>query len=267
MKNEMIDMINEYGIDATAKMLAEYINQKIVSEDVAVQFVLEELEAASQGNDVAKLFATSSGFDEDDYMGAMHNSFAEVDGPNGPQQEISKLCGMLYPDRDLMVELRVKVVDNIMKEWKLGKYSAVNNNLRLIDVVRKKHNLEYGVFANVNNDLNDSIRPDHNVMILMAYGYARRTAAAGLYLQGVFNRKNYMQASNTFRSLQLQTGQSIEFQEEAALQAVELLLSYSTRLTRNMINKITMAVELDQVQSAYDGNMYFDFEKVLDFFE
>lgn len=263
----MIEMIDEYGIDATAKMLAEYLNQKIPSEDVAIQFVLEELEAASQGNETAKLFATSSGFDEDDYIGAIRHSFEEVDGSDGPQQELLNLCMMLYPNQDLTVEFRIKVVDIIMKEWKLGKYSAVNNNLRLIDVVKKRNNLDDGIFANINNDLNESITQDHNVMILMAYGYARRTAAAGLYLQGVFNRENYMQASNIFRSLQLQTGQSVEFQEEAASQAAELLLSYSTRLTRNIINKITMVAELNQVQSAYEGNIYFDFEKVLDFFE
>lgn len=263
----MTEAIDAYGVDVTAKMLAEYVNQKIKSEDVAIQFVLEELEAASQGNEMAKLFASSSGFDKDDYIGAMHNSFEEVDGPNGPQQEILNLCMMLYPNQNLMAELRIKTVDNIMKEWKLGKYSAINDEMRLIDIVEKKNNLDDGIFANINNDLNESITQDHNIMILMAYGYARRTAAAGLYLQGVFNRENYMQASKIFKSLQLQTGQSVEFQEEAASQSIELLSSYSSRLTKIMINKITTVVELDQVNCAYDNNMYFEFDEVLDFFE
>lgn len=267
MKNEMIGAIEEHGIDLTSKMLAEYINQKILSEDIAIQFVLEELEAASQGNETAKLFALTSGFDEDDYMGAMSNSFEEIDGADGPQQTILNLCMMLYPNQNLMAELRIKTVDNIMKEWQLGKYSAVNDEIRLVDVVQKTNNLDDGVFANINNDLNESITQDNDVMILMAYGYARRTAAAGLYLQGVFNRENYMQASKIFKSLQLQTGQSVEFQEEAASQSIELLSSYSLRLTKTMINKITSVVELDQVECAYENNLYFNFDKVLDFFE
>ena len=88
MKNNMTETIENLGIDKTAELLAEYINQKIPSEDVAIQFILEEIEAASQGNELARIFAENSGFDEDDYIGAMHNSFEEVDGENGPQQEI-----------------------------------------------------------------------------------------------------------------------------------------------------------------------------------
>lgn len=267
MKNEMIETIEKYGIDATAKMLSEYVNEMIKTDDVAIQFVLEELEAASQGNEMAQLFASTSGFDEEDYEGAMYNSFEEVDGVNGPQQTILNLCMPLYPDTDLMAELRIKTVDNIMKEWKLGKYSAINSTKRLIDFVKKTNNLSEGIFANMNNDLNDSITQDNDIMILMAYGYARRTAAAGLFLQGVFNKENYLQASNTFKALQLQTGQSVEFQEEAASQSAELLCSYSPRLTKNNINKIVMAVELDQVVSAHELNIYYDFEKVLDIFD
>lgn len=267
MKNEMIKVIEEHGADSTSKLLAEYLNKKIASEDVAIQFVLEELEAASKGNERAKLFATTSGFEEDDYTGAMHNSFEEVDGIDGPQQEILNLCMMLYPDQNLIAELRIKTVDNIMKEWKLGKYSAVNYEVRLINVVEQINDLDEGIFANLNNDLNESITQDNDVMLLMAYGYARRSVAAGLYLQGVFNRENYMQASKMFKNLQLQTGQSIEFQEEAASQSMELLLAYSPRLTRVMISKITSVVELNQVECAYESKTYYSFDKMLDFFE
>jgi len=134
MKNEMVELIKKYGIDYTSKNLAEYINQKIPSEDVAIQFILEEIEAASQGNELSKIFANNSGFDEDNYIGAMSHSFEEVDGENGPQQEILTLCMMLYSNQNLMAELRVKTVDNIMKHWKLGKYSLVNKKLRLIEI-------------------------------------------------------------------------------------------------------------------------------------
>lgn len=266
MKNELHNLIKDIGIDQTSELLAEYINEKIPSEDVAIQFVLEEIEAASQGNEMAKLFAKTSGFNEDDYLGAMNNSFEEVDGANGPQQEILNLCMMLYPNQNLMTELRIKTVDNIMRYWELGKYAAVNENLRLTDVVKRVSDLEEGIFANINNDLNESITMEYDIMILMAYGYARRTVAAGLYLQGVFNRTYYDQASNIFKSLQLKTGQSVEFQESAAAQANELLLSYSSRLTKSMINTITSVVELDQAQSAYENNIYYSFDETLNFF-
>jgi len=266
MLNELNKLIDKIGVNQTSELLAEYINQKIKSENIAIQFVLEEIEAASQGSEMAKIFASTSGFDENDYEGAMYNSFEEVDGGNGPQQEILNLCMMLYPNQELMTELRIKTVDNIMKHWKLGKYSPINEKVRLINVVEKIYNLEEGVFANINNDLNNSIKEDHDIMILMAYGYARRTVAAGLYLQGIFDRASYKQASNIFKSLQLKTGQSIQFQEEAAAESLELLISYDKRLTKNFVSTITSLVELNQIESAYDNNRYFFDEDIFKLF-
>jgi len=262
----MIETIEEYGIDKTSELLAEYVNQRISSEDVAMQFILEEIEAASQGNELAKIFASSSGFDESDYNGAMHNSFEEVDGEDGPQQEILNLCMMLYPNQDLMAELRMKTIDNIMKYWELGKYAPVNKSLKLLDIVSKNNNLPEGIFSNINNDLNNSITMDHDIMILMAYGYARRTVAAALFLQGVFDRENYMQASNVFKSLQLKTGQSIEFQESASEQSSELLLSYDNRINKEFIAKTTGIVELNQAKSAYENNVLYNDEQIIEMF-
>ncbi|MEA2017438.1 MAG: hypothetical protein U9N59_03225 [Campylobacterota bacterium] len=266
MNNQMIESFEKYGIDYTAEMFSEYLSEMISTEDIAIQFVLEELEAASQGSYAAKIFVESSGFDEDDYAGAMHNSFKEVDGEDGPQQEILNLCMMLYPNQELMTEFRIKTVDNIMKHWKLGKYSPVNEKVRLINVVEKIHDLEEGVFANINNDLNNSVKQDHDIMILMAYGYARRTVAAGLYLQAIFNRASYEQASNIFKSLQLKTGQSMQFQEEASKQAEELLLSYDKRLTKEFTIKITAIVEHNQVDNAYENGKYLIDEQVFQLF-
>ncbi|MBE0492686.1 MAG: hypothetical protein IBX44_10635 [Sulfurospirillum sp.] len=266
IQNKMTETIENLGIDKTAELLAEYVNQKIPSEDVAIQFVLEEIEAASQGNGAAKIFAMTSGFDEDDYIDAMHNSFEEVDGEDGPQQEILNLCMMLYPNQNLMADLRIKTVDNIMKHWKLGKYAPVNEKVRLIDVVKKNNNLPEGIFSNINNDLNDSITEDHDIMILMAYGYARRVAAAAIYLQGTFNREHYNQASFIFKSLQLSTGQSVEFQEEAAKQAEELLTSYNSRIDKEFMAMVTNLVETNQVISAYEQNLFFSDEQILEMF-
>lgn len=270
--NNMTETIENLGIDKTAELLAEYINQKIPSEDVAIQFILEELEAASEGNELAKIFAMTSGFDEDDYLGAMKNSFEEVDGSDGPQQEISNLCMMLYPDQRLMTELRIKTVDIIMKDWKLGKYASVDEDMRLIDVVEKRENHEWGVFANIMNDLGEyskeygSYDQHNNILRFMAYAYARRTAAAGLFLQGYWSREYYDHASNFFKSAQLLTGQSVEFQENAAKQSMEFLLSYDQRLNKNLVGSITAAVELNQVVSIFETGKRFSDEQIFEIF-
>lgn len=265
--NDMMQTIHKLGIDKTSELISEYINQKIHSEEVAIQFILEELEAASQGNEFAKLFASKSGYDEDDYKGAMYNSFEEVDGVDGPQQEILNLCMMLYPNQQLMTELRIKTVDNIMKNWSLGKYAEIKKEIRLVNIVVKKYDLKEGIFANINNDLNDSISENTNIMLKMAYGYARRVVSAALFLQGVFNKENYMHAKNIFTSLQLSTGQSVEFQESAYEQALELLQSYDKRFNKILNGKLISVVELNQVESAYENNMYFTDEEIFDIFD
>jgi len=101
--------------------IASGVSEKIKSFDVAKQFVLEELEAASQGNDVAINFVNNSGISKNEYFGAMNNSFKEVDSVNGPQQFLLNSC-MSLGNMDLMVKIRIEVVDYIMRKWKIGKY-------------------------------------------------------------------------------------------------------------------------------------------------
>ena len=57
-----------------AEIFAEIISLKLKIRNVAFQFVLEEVEAASKGNDEAKSFAANSGIPENEYSGALQNS-------------------------------------------------------------------------------------------------------------------------------------------------------------------------------------------------
>lgn len=128
-KTQLEKMIDENGIDFVAVQLAILINEKISSLRVARQFVLEELDAARQGNDVAQRFVKNSGFSESEYKGAMNRSFEEVDGANGPQQLILHiLTSQLSQDIELMVKVRCQTVEHIMKEWNLGKYQNESIN-------------------------------------------------------------------------------------------------------------------------------------------
>ena len=90
-KTQLELLIEKDGIDHAAGRLAEIINEKIGSHNVALQFVLEELDAGRQGNATAQRFVRESGFNEHEYAGALHNSFDEVDGENGPQQFLNML--------------------------------------------------------------------------------------------------------------------------------------------------------------------------------
>jgi hypothetical protein len=123
-KSDLEKLIEKDGIEYAAKRFSEIILQKMPTTDIAYQFVLEEVEAASQGNDTAIIFARNSGISPQEYEGSMNNSSPEVDGPDGPQQFILSLCMQLQPNVDLVVELRTKIVDNIMKKLSFGKYEG-----------------------------------------------------------------------------------------------------------------------------------------------
>ncbi|MEZ9576236.1 MULTISPECIES: hypothetical protein [unclassified Vibrio] len=123
-KSDLEKLIEKDGIEYAAKRFSEIILQKIPTADITYQFVLEEIEAASQGNDTAISFARNCGISPQEYKGSMSNSRPEVDGPDGPQQFLLALCMQLQPNVDLVVELRTKIVDNIMKTLSLGKYES-----------------------------------------------------------------------------------------------------------------------------------------------
>jgi len=115
------DEVRKHGVNSAASWASQEVMKRINSYDVALQFVLEEIDAARQGNDTAINFANNSGFKESEYVDAMDSSFEEVDGPDGPQLCLLDIV-LQITDIDLMVRLRVATVDKIMQHWKLGKY-------------------------------------------------------------------------------------------------------------------------------------------------
>ena len=104
------------------------VNQKIHSRKVALQFVLEELDAARNGNEYAVEFVKNSGFEPSEYIGAMQNSFDEVDGLDGPQMTLHAI-GSSIDNIDMKVELIIKVVDRVMQKYTLGKYSEIKGTI------------------------------------------------------------------------------------------------------------------------------------------
>ncbi|CAM1656372.1 Sel1-like repeat [Bartonella choladocola] len=119
--------IEKDGIEHAARRISEIVLSKIPTNKIAYQFLLEELDAASQGEGIALDFVNRSGIDPSLYKGAMKNSMIEVDGPNGPQQTLSAFCFHLHENRMLMAELRIMVVENIMRHFSFGKYNEGEN--------------------------------------------------------------------------------------------------------------------------------------------
>lgn len=133
---------------------------------------------------------------------------------------------------------------------------------RLIDVISKNNKTEFGPFEDLNRDLANYTEKNFETcdpMIKMAYGYARRAAMMGLYFQGIVGQNLVNHVQDIFVGLQEMTGQTIDFQREAANQASETLKSYVPRLTReheraliHYAREATTALELAE-EHGYEG--------------
>jgi len=115
---------------------------------------------------------------------------------------------------------------------------------RLVDEVKKNEDNGYGPFLDINNDLGIFVEknPKCANMLLMSYAYARRTAVAGMVLQGIMKQADYDYVYKVFNAMQVNTEHSKEFQEAAAQQAYELIFSYTNLFNKEGLSMITSVV-------------------------
>lgn len=140
---------------------------------------------------------------------------------------------------------------------------------RLIEVLSKNNRTELGPFEDLNRDLSNYVEKNFETcdpMIKMAYGYARRVAIRGLYFQGIVGQNVVNHVQDIFVALQKMTGQTIDFQREAAGQAAEVLESYVPRLTREHERALLhYAHEGTTAVALADDHGYMDIDELEDY--
>lgn len=135
--------VREDGVEYVAKRIAEQLNQKISSETLAKVYILEELDSARGGNEFSKNFVKNSGFNPNEYIGAMRKTKWE-----GEESELEHL--QLFSrqflekieDIDLKVKLAIAILDEVMQKWKMGKYGnnefVHNEDKKILEVNSKE---------------------------------------------------------------------------------------------------------------------------------
>lgn len=118
---------------------------------------------------------------------------------------------------------------------------------KLVDIVPKVTHTDY-VFNNIMGDLGhacDDIGGSSPLMV-MAYAYARRTAAAAMYIQGMYDRDTFAYVQSMFVNFQYKTDGSVEFQEAAAAESDDFMQTYSPQIN-GLLTKgiITIARDYD----------------------
>jgi len=83
----------------------------------------------------------------------------------------------------------------------------------------------------------------------MSYAYARRAAAAALYLQGGFNINDFGHVTTTFKSIQSLTSGDFDFQEACAMHSIEFVQSYSPGLSGLFIKRMVLIADSCDIPS------------------
>ncbi|MGR5233661.1 hypothetical protein [Vibrio rotiferianus] len=135
----------------------------------------------------------------------------------------------------------------------------------LVSVVAKKENSEHGHFVNIINDLAhyiDEVGEKGDPLKRMAYAYARRSAAAGLYIQGFLDKNEFEYQKSVFKGFQQTTGVSRQFQIDAHEQALDFIISYDERLNRTFVHAAMMLVE-GGLDAPKDRGELYPYEQVM----
>lgn len=125
ISDELINSESNYICEVCWQFF-ETINAKIVDKEMAYQFILEEMEAASQGNDAATAFVERNKFYTAEFQGSMIDSSLEIDGASGPQQTLTRLIMQFPIDMETKTRMRIMVVQNIIDFWRLTSESKVD---------------------------------------------------------------------------------------------------------------------------------------------
>lgn len=110
-------LIQENFYNQLSELVYKAVSSRIKSEEVAYQFIIEELEAASMGNEEAEAFVAASQLYIEEIQDSMANSSSLVDGADGPQQTLTRLIMSLNLDMTYATSIRIRVVKKIMADW------------------------------------------------------------------------------------------------------------------------------------------------------
>lgn len=141
-----------------------------------------------------------------------------------------------------------------------GKENSTKDKKRLADLVNKKNSSSYGILYDIYQDLGNFVNNYpvlENPLINMAYAYSRRAVVEFMYLQGQVSLEDLNYNNEIFKTIQdrttIQLNQktyedTVDFQNEAANQAFEFLLSYSYKYTKNLFIAVHSIFETKNIK-------------------
>jgi hypothetical protein len=171
------------------------------------------------------------------------NPFQDDDSFEGEQTGISDDGSWWFAIRPSVPFSEILAEVEALAHGGLVKQTPKIARVKLADVAQKVAKTGY-LFWDINEDLGVSCEEivKGPAEIYMAYGYARRAAMTGLYLQGLIQRDGLDHVNAVFKSIQLNTNQTVEFQRQAFLDAIEYMQTYSPFITSLLIKTMAQMI-------------------------
>ena len=119
-KSKIQNLIDECGYEQAVRFAAGSIIEKLPERDMAYEFMLQELEGASMGNENSKRVAAKSGIPPSRYKGALNRDVPAIELA---QDHITNYAVQLAADQELMARFRVDIGIEVMKHFELGRFT------------------------------------------------------------------------------------------------------------------------------------------------
>jgi len=114
--------IREYGLAIAINKSLEEIHKSILSKEVAIKFVLQELDFANQENTLPQEFISNSGFHPLEYKDTL-NRFKESEKELlKPQSIFDDLLRNIQNEEEVNTT-SINIIEDIMSKWKVGRYA------------------------------------------------------------------------------------------------------------------------------------------------
>jgi len=178
-------------INSAVLKLTKIIDSKQNSLKVAWQFILEELDAARNGNNFIQDRIKSFYIDSHDFIGAMNRSCSDVEEPGGPQQFLLNLTITLSKQVGVenAAEIRLSIVECIISHYNFGRFyvdRTFRTSKKPLDLFQPLSQ-DIKLHPHYKTLMTDEYKPVRDVISQWASGFEDRDSKLSKEFQTTFN--------------------------------------------------------------------------------
>ena len=117
------DRLYKEGLEKELTKIIQTLNtETIKSKDIALKFILQELDILRKGDAISQKFAERSGFHLAEYLGTSQKFEEDKAEIKRVQDVLINFLDQIY-DEKIMFQSAEKILNGVMEYWEIGKYS------------------------------------------------------------------------------------------------------------------------------------------------